>query len=220
MGFPPVHTPLWQVSDRVQALPSVHALPSGLAGFEHAPVAGLQVPASWHWSSAEQPREGPPAHTPLWPVSVRVHAVPSLHALPSGLAGFEQAPVAGSQVPASWHSSGAGHDVARLPTQAPFWHVSAWVQVFPSLQALPSGLVGFEHVPVVGLQVPASWHWSGAGQTIAFVPVHVPFWQVSACVHALPSLHALPSGLAGFEHVPVAGLQVPASWHWSWAMHT
>jgi len=36
---------------------------------------------------------------------------------------------------------------------------------------------------------------------------------VSVCVHALPSLHELPLGLAGFEHVPVDGLQVPASWH-------
>jgi len=34
------------VSVRVQALLSVQALPSGLAGFEHMPVAGLHVPAS------------------------------------------------------------------------------------------------------------------------------------------------------------------------------
>src|SRR2546428_102620 len=102
-----------------------------------------------------------PVHTPVWQVSVCVDELPSVQALPSGLAGFEQVPVAGSQVPASWHSSEAGHALASPPLQAPFWHVSACVQAFPSLQALPSSLVGFEHVPVVGLQVPASWHWSG-----------------------------------------------------------
>jgi hypothetical protein len=41
--------------------------------------------------------------------------------------------------------------------------------------------------------------------------VHEPAWHVSVCVHALPSLHEAPSLLFGFEHVPVAGLQVPAS---------
>jgi len=34
-------------------------------------------------------------------------------------------------------------------------------------------------------------------------------------VHALssPSLQAVPSAFAGFEQTPLAGLQVPASWH-------
>jgi hypothetical protein len=38
-------------------------------------------------------------------------------------------------------------------------------------------------------------------------------------VHALPSLHAVPLAAVGFEHVPVAGAQVPATWHWSLAVH-
>jgi len=44
-GLPPVQTPLWQLSVCVQALPSLQALPLAFAGFEHVPVAGLQVPA-------------------------------------------------------------------------------------------------------------------------------------------------------------------------------
>jgi len=44
-------------------------------------------------------------------------------------------------------------------------------------------------------------------------PVHVPPWQVSVCVHASPSLQVVPSAFAGFEHWPVAGLHVPATWH-------
>jgi hypothetical protein len=43
---------------------------------------------------------------------------------------------------------------------------------------------------------------------------------VSVCVHLSPSLQVVPSFLAGFEHKPVAGAQVPTSWHWSEAAHT
>ena len=55
------------------------------------------------------------------------------------------------------------HDVrdqARrfAPLHAPPWHVSACVQRSPSLQAEPSALFGFEHIPVVGEHVPGSWH--------------------------------------------------------------
>ncbi len=39
-------------------------------------------------------------------------------------------------------------------------------------------------------------------------------------VHAFPSVHADPFGFAGFVHVPVDGLQVPAEWHWSLAVQT
>src|SRR5437879_13840203 len=52
------------------------------------------------------------------------------------------------------------------------------------------------------------------------LPVQTPLWQVSVCVQALPSLQALPLAFAGFEHVPVAGSQVPAVWHWSEAVQT
>ena len=46
-------------------------------------------------------------------------------------------------------------------------------------------------------------------------PAHVPDWQVSVCVHRLPSLHDVPFATVGFEYAPVAGLHVPAAWHWS-----
>jgi hypothetical protein len=36
-------------------------------------------------------------------VSVQVQAFSSSQAVPSGFAGLEQVPVAGSQVPGSWH---------------------------------------------------------------------------------------------------------------------
>jgi hypothetical protein len=43
---------------------------------------------------------------------------------------------------------------------------------------------------------------------------------VSVCVHALPSLHVVPFAFVGFEHAPDVGSHVPASWHWSDAVHT
>jgi hypothetical protein len=45
-GFEPVQIPDWQLSVCVQALPSVHDVPSTAFGFEQVPVPGLQEPAT------------------------------------------------------------------------------------------------------------------------------------------------------------------------------
>src|SRR5207245_140311 len=177
------------------------------------PVAGLQVPGSWHWSTV-QTTGFAPTQLPFWQVSVCVQALPSLQAVPLrseerrvGKAG------GGLRVPGSWHWS-AVQTIGFAPTQLPFWQVSVCVQALPSLQAVPLVLfVGAEHTTVAGLQVPGSWLWS-AVQTTGFAPTQLPFWQVSVCVQALPSLQAVPLVLfVGAEHTPVAGLQAPGSWH-------
>src|SRR2546428_345644 len=129
-------------------------------------------------------------------------------------------PVATSQTPATWHWSSAVQATGLAPVHAPLWQVSVCVHALPSLHAEPLALAGFEQVPVPVSRVPATWHWSEAVQTTGLLPVHAPLWQVSLCVHALPSVHADPSALLGFEQVPVAGLQVPATWHWSEADQT
>src|SRR5439155_1491563 len=133
--------------------------------------------------------------------------------------GFEQVPVAGSHVPATWHWSLAVHATALEPVHVPDWHVSVWVQALPSLHGVPFEAPGFEQVPVAGLHVPATWHWSLAEHRTGLEPVHVPDSQVSVWVQALPSLHAVPFEALGFEQVPVAGSHVPATWHWSLAEH-
>jgi len=102
-GLEPTQVPVWQASLCVQALPSLQAAPFDLAGLEHAPVLGSQVPAMWHWSEAVQTLGLAPVHTPLWQVSVCVQASPSLQVVPLGAAGVEQVPVEGLQVPATWH---------------------------------------------------------------------------------------------------------------------
>jgi hypothetical protein len=107
------------------------------------------------------------------------------------------------------------HVTGLDPVQVPFWQASVWVQAFPSLQVVPFAAVGFEHAPVVGLHVPAAWHWSLAVQVTGLEPAQTPDWHESTCVHALPSLHEAPFGRAGLEQAPLDGSHVPAVWHWS-----
>ena len=202
----------------MQVLPSLHVVPFAAFGFEHTPVAGLHVPATWHWSSAVQVT-AVPVQTPVWQLSAVVQALASLHVVPFGFAGFVQSPLVGSQVPALWHWSDAVHTIG-VPPHVPFVHASPVVHVLPSLHVVPFAAFGFEQVPVDGLHVPATWHWSSGVHTTGFVPAHVPFWHVSVRVQAFPSLHVVPFAAFGFEHTPVAGLHVPATWHWSSAVHT
>jgi hypothetical protein len=176
-------------------------------------VVVLHVPATWHASLAAHTTGLLPVQTAVVHVSVCVHGLPSLHAVPSGAPGFEHVPSAGLHDPATWHWSLAAHVTGFIPAQMPLAHASVWVQALPSLQVVPSGSVGVEQVPLNGLHDPAAWHWSTGAHVTGFAPVHVPAVHVSACVHGLPSLQVVPSGSAGFEHVPDEVLQLPTPWH-------
>src|SRR5437867_1031274 len=191
-GFAPTQLPFWQVSVCVQALPSLQAVPLVLVvGAEHTPVAGLQVPGSWHWS-AVQTTGLAPTQLPFWQVSVCVQALPSLQAVPLVLVvGAVDMTVAGLQLRGSWHWS-AVQTTGLAPTQLPFWQVSVCVQALPSLQAVPLVLfVGARHTPVARFPYPTLFR-SSAVQTTGLAPTQLPFWQVSVCVQALPSLQAVP----------------------------
>jgi hypothetical protein len=48
------------------------------------------------------------------------------------------------------------------------------VQALPSLQLVPFVAAGFEHTPVLGLHVPATWQESLAVQVTGFEPVQTP----------------------------------------------
>jgi hypothetical protein len=123
-----------------------------------------------------------------------VQASPSLHGIPSGAAVLLQAPVTGSQAPARWHES-TGTQTTGLPLlHAPPRQTSFCVHASPSLQGVPSGLTGFEHMPVAGSHAGASWHGPDAGHTTGFPPAQAPPTHESVWVHALPSLHGVPSG--------------------------
>lgn len=157
-GTPATQVPEVHVSAPLHTVASAHELPSGFAGFEQTPVEASQVPARWQASEATQTTGLPPEQAPAWHVSVCVQALPSLQALPFAFGGFEQTPVAVLQVPASWHWSDAVQITGFAPEQVPDWQMSVCVQAFESLQAAPFALAGFEQRPVLGLQVPTSWH--------------------------------------------------------------
>jgi len=210
---PPTQVPdASHLSTVVQALLSLQIL-FNATGFEHNPFAGLQVPGLWHWSGAAHTTAEAPTHVPdASHLSTVVQALLSLQVL-FNATGFEHTPFAGLQVPALWHWSEAVHTTAVIPKHTPeASHLSMVVQALLSLQVLFAA-TGFEQSPLAGLHVPTSWHWSDAVQTTAVVPMHVPeASHLSIAVQALPSLQVLFSA-TGFEHVPLAGLHVPTSWH-------
>lgn len=105
---------------QTSALPQL--VPSVAAGFEHAPLDGLQTPATWQVSRAAQVTGLLPVHAPPWHASLRVQALPSLQVVPSAAAGFEQAPLVGSHVPATWHASEAVQVTGLDPVHVPAEH--------------------------------------------------------------------------------------------------
>src|SRR5438477_7834902 len=105
------------------------------------------------------------------------------------------------------------------PTQAPAWQVSVWVQASPSSQTVPFGLGAGSQLSL------ASWHTpvlqaSPAAEQSRAAPPQTPAVQVSFTVQKRPSVQVVPSTWFGLEQVPFAGLQTPATWHWSRATHT
>src|SRR2546422_7478831 len=151
---------------------------------------------------------GVPVQTPALQASPSVLASPSLHGLPSGVTGFEQVALSGSQTPASWHWSWAVQTTGLTPVHVPPWQVSLCVQASPSLQLVPvSGVTVQLDVP---LQVRVL-HWSEV-QVIA-VPTHRPLpSQVSLKEQASPSSHAAPVGWGALQLAPPSHAQVL---HWS-----
>jgi hypothetical protein len=198
-----VHVPLLHVP------PFEHGVPSAFAGLEQVPLDFEHVPTSWHSSAAVQVTGFEPMQTPALHASVLVHALLSSHVVPSALFGFEHVPLAGSQVPTSWHWSEALHTTGFDPAQTPAWQVFVWRHLFVPVQTAPSALAGLEHVPLAGSQAPTSWHGSEAVHTTGFMPVQAPPTHVSTWVQALPSLQVVPSALFGLEHMPLAGSHVP-----------
>src|SRR5262245_49420248 len=97
-------------------------------------------------------------------------------------------PVAGSHVPAVWQTSLALQSTSlAVCVHAPLVQTS-FVHRLPSLvDADPSFLAGFVHMPVAGSHVPAVWQTSLALQVMSLAGcVHAPLVQTSF-VHRLPS---------------------------------
>jgi hypothetical protein len=165
-GGPGTQAPPAQRSVVVQALPSSHG---AVLFVRTQPVDALHVSVV-HGFGSLQSSGGPPTQSPALHRSFVVHASLSEH---GSVLFVRTQPLAGSQLSVvqgfvSAQSSGGP------PVHVPPWQESSEVQAFASLQVAPSGRSGFEQSPVAGLHVRAVWHWSGAGQTTGFAPVHVP----------------------------------------------
>jgi len=111
------------------------------------------------------------------------------------------------------HTSGV--PVRQVPVAL---QTSEPLQTFPSEQLVPVATATCV-TPVWGLQ-PSVVHGLASSVATGLPTVHVPDWQVSSAVHALPSLHELPFAFTGLEQRPLEPLHEPTSWHWSDAMHT
>jgi hypothetical protein len=93
--LPPTQTPAWQLSVWVHALPSLQDTPLAFGGFEQTPVAALQTPTSWHWSSATHWTGVPGRQTPLeLQVSAPLQLFPSLQEVPAATLPWLQEPSA------------------------------------------------------------------------------------------------------------------------------
>src|SRR5437899_9708642 len=169
-----MHTPPWQASPLVQALPSSQGVVSATAVPRHPPLWQVSpVVQALPSSHGVLSGSGVPAQRPPWQVSLLVQEFSSSHAAPSSS--------------------------AALPTQVPFWQVSAAVQALPSSQLVPvSGVTVQLDVPS---QVRVL-HWSEV--QVIVVPTHCPpLVQVSLKVQALPSSQLVPvSGVTVQLDVP------------------
>jgi len=82
---------------------------------------------------------------------------------------------------------------------------------------VPSALFGVEQAPPMHVAV---WHVLLVAH-VRGVPLQTPFTQASPRVHASPSSQVpAPVVSGGYTQLPVDGSQVPAKWHWSFAVHT
>jgi len=113
---------------------------------------------------------GVPAQVPFVQTSLQVDALPSSHGVVFGLAGLEQTPALGLQVPAVWHWSLAVQTTG-VPAQLPLaWQTSLMVHLRPSSQGAPT----FTVRPQAPAEQTALWQTSVAwGQSDAD-----PQWQI------------------------------------------
>jgi hypothetical protein len=181
-GVPGLQTPPPQVSPAVQALPSLHGF---VLFVKTQPEAGSHVSVVHTLLSLQT--IGVPTHEPPLHVSLEVQALPSSHEF---VLFVNTQPKAGLHV--SVVQTLLSLQTTGVPPHTPPAQLSPNVHALLSVHVVPSPAFGFVHTPVPVLHVPATWHASSAVHTTGFEPVQTPDWQVSVCVHALASLHAVP----------------------------
>lgn len=134
-------------------------------------------------------------HAPFWQALAEEQMLPSSQFVPFARFAFLQ-PVTGSQLSLvqallSPHASG-------VPVHAPFEHLSAAVQAFPSLQAFAL-FVCWQ--PAVGEQL-SSVQGFPSSHPRATAALHVPAWQVSFPLQRFASAQLVPFATGGWVHAP------------------
>ncbi len=132
----------------------VQTTPSSQLGgspFTQRPVFGSHVSGPLQKTPSSQ-TTGCPMQLPPLQVSSVVQLLSSSQGAVLGL--LTQLPVSRSQL-SSVQTLPSSQFGGGPPTQLPFWQASSVVQALPSLQLVPLAFAGFEHVPLVGSQVPA-----------------------------------------------------------------
>ena len=204
-----VQRPAWHVSVCVHALPSLHVVPFAAVGFEQAPSSGCTCPPTWHWSLAVHVTGSSPCTCPSGTRRSACRRSRRCTSSRSGLAGFEQAPLVGLHVPATWHWSlrRARHRVD--PCSVPPGRCPSACTRCRRCTSSRSARSGSSRRRSTGSHVPATWHWSCAVHVTGFVPVHVPDWHASVCVHAFPSLQRRSVRRGRVRAAPLPGRRCP-----------
>src|SRR5262249_5973257 len=111
--------------------------PSALAGLEQVPVAGLQVPAAWHWSWAVQ-ATGVPAQTPWVQTSLVVQASPSSQGVLSAIGPQVWSAPQGWQAPVQPPEATCPPQPSATDPQAFAPHLAGRQQVWSPRQTSPA----------------------------------------------------------------------------------
>ena len=105
--------------------------------------------------------------------------------------------------------------IGLLSVHTPAMQVWVSSQRLLSVQAVPLTLTGFEHVPSVGSQTPAVWHWSGGAHAIGVPPWQMPPRQVGLTTQAPSEQGALLLVCAQTPLVHVSVMQGLLLLHWA-----
>jgi hypothetical protein len=132
-----------------------------------------------------------------------LHTLPSEHGVPFSTGAVAQ-PNTGSQVSVV-HTLASLQLSARPATQKDPRQVSLPLHTLPSGHGVPPGTVT-KAQPLAGLQ-PSVVQALPSLQTSGVPPLHVPLWQLSAPLQALPSRQGVPLARGAFAQ-PKTALQV------------
>src|SRR6266403_395894 len=198
----PTHTPPWQASPLVQALPSSQGVVSGSGVPAQTPPWQVSLLVQEFSSSHAAPSSSValPTQVPFWQVSAAVQALPSSQLVPvSGVTAQLDVPLQvrvlhGSEV-----------QVRAVPTHCPpLVQVSLKVQVLPSSHA----------APVLGVTVQLDVPLQVRVLHVSEVQVMAVLWQTPASqvsmVQAFPSLQSLAAE-QGVQPASAVLWQTPAS---------